>query len=105
MTTVTKFEVGKAYVYSKSYDSGYFLCIKRTNCFVYMQRDGDGEVFRTKVSLSKETTWDTREDGSCIKRLTGTNREQTSTGLFSLSHLWADQTYVIGDELPKVYSL
>ena len=102
MTTVTKFEVGKRYVYSKSYDSGYFLCIKRDGRFVQMQSK-EGEIFKTDVVLFRETVLDRREDGSYTRKITGTSREYVD--IPAGPRLFSDQTYVAGQKLPEIYSL
>jgi len=102
MTTVTKFEVGKAYLYEKSYDAGYFVCIGRTAQFVTMQ-DSSGDVFKSKVSIQQDEEWTRREDGSVYLMPTGNDFEVTNTRRGC--YLRANTPHRIGDELPKVSEL
>ena len=110
MTTVN-FEVGKDYVYSKSYDSGFFTCVGRTSFFVLM-KDKWGETFRTKIKKTEETKWTKNlgemrliETGQMYLAETGRIIETTSTGTLNLSYLSANEEYESEMDLPVVHSL
>ena len=102
MTSPIKFEVGIAYLYDKSYDAGYLVCVKRTCHFVTMQ-DDSGDVFKSKVSVQQDKDWVRREDGSICLMPTGNDFEVATTA--RNCYLRANTPHRIGDELPKVSEL